>query len=313
MSPWQRIATGIAGGVVATFVLMLASGERSSRADSPDPRSFNERCATRLSIAFLGAAPSADLLASNDPKREVDAFMKRPEFQERFARFINTQFNDAPGASALEDAPYYIVKRVLTDGRPWSDVFMGKFRLAPIASNVAVFEDAEGLGYFRSEDWYRRYEGNEEKGVKLATAYRIMNNVVGLRVSASTGTPTTDQTATGREAAGCRHCHYDSWFALDKVASILPVKGASFDSYKGGAREMLGGKQIANDEELVRTLVESENFSVNACRLAFRFLYARDDNRCEGTILDRCVDTFKAEKSIQSALKSIAQEPTFCE
>jgi len=32
---------------------------------------------------------------------------------------------------------------------------------------------------------------------------------------------------------------------------------------------MLGGKQIANDKELITALVESENFSVNACRLAF--------------------------------------------
>jgi hypothetical protein len=192
-------------------------------------------------------------------------------------------------------------------------MFLGRFRLAPIASNVAVYDDPNGLGYFRSIDWYKRYEGNEEHGIKLATAYRIMNNVVGLRLTASTTSPSADQSAAGRRAAPCNGCHFDGWFALDQVAAVLPLKGQAFDAYKGGPKELLGGKPIANDQELVTALVASENFSVNACRLAFRFLYARDHNRCDGPVLDRCVATFKARKTIQSALASIAREPGFCD
>jgi hypothetical protein len=298
--------------------LSLASAFAATRPAAADDGhaaavASHERCANRLTIALQGKTAPADLMVSADPKAALDGLLTSEDFRERFARFINTEFNNAPGMTSLEDAPYHIARRVLTDGSPWSEMFLGKFRLAPIASNVAVFADEGGLGYFRSEDWYKRYEGNEESGIKLATAYRIMNNVVGLRLTASTNSPATDQTATGRKAAPCNGCHFDGWFALDKVASILPHRGQPSDAYQGGPKEMLGGKQIGSDKELVTALVESENFSVNACRLAFKFLYARADNRCDGPVLDRCVDAFKAGKTIQSALASIVREAGFCE
>jgi hypothetical protein len=302
------------------FAVMLAAvaliAAKRTKAEPPSPaiiNAFNERCATRLAVAFTGKTATAEQLSSPDPKLFVDRHLASEDFRERFARFINTEFNTAPGMTSLEDAPYHIAKQVLKDERPWSDMFLGKFRLSPIASNVGVFEDEAGLGYFRSEDWYKRYEGNEEQGIKLATAYRIMNNVVGLKLTAVTASPNSDQTATGRQAAPCNGCHFDGWYALDKVAQVLPRRGQRFDAYAGGAREMLGGKQIANDKDLVTALVESENFSVNACRIAFKFLYAREDNGCEGPVLDRCVDTFKNEKTITSALASIARETGFCE
>jgi len=307
----KRAALIIPVALVAATLCALFG--RAAKAEAPSMDAFHERCATRLAIAFTGKSPAA-VGATTDAKAQIEAHLGTDDFRERFARFINTEFNSAPGTSSLEDAPYHLAKRVLQDGKPWSDMFLGKYRLAPIASNVAVFDDDDNaLGYFRSEDWYRRYEGNEEQGTKLATAYRIMNNVVGLKLTAVTASPNADQTATGRQAAPCNGCHFDGWFALDKIAAILPKKGQRFDAYAAGPREMLGGKQIGSDKELVTVLVESENFSVNACRLAFKFLYARDDNRCEGPILDRCVDTFKAEKTMTSALVSIASEAGFCE
>lgn len=310
----RRLAHGL--GLVAALSLACAfAATRRAGADEGTAAvvAFNERCANRLSIAFLGTTAPGNEMAAPDPKLALDRLFTTEAFRERFARFINTEWNSAPGASSLADAPYYIAKRVLEDASAWSEVFLGKFRLASIASNIAVFDDANGLGYFRTSDWYARYEGNEEHGIKLATAYRIMNNVVGLRLTASTSAPNVDQTAKGRQAAPCNGCHYSGWFALDEVAAVLPLKGQPFDAYQGGPKPMLGGKQIANDKELVTALVESENFSVNACRLAFKFLYAREDNRCDGPILDRCVERFKARKTIQSALSSIAGEPGFCE
>jgi hypothetical protein len=252
-------------------------------------------------------------MAAADPKLAIDDLMKSDDFKERFARFVNSEFNGAPGATSLEDAPYHVALRVLSEGSPWSDMFLGKFHLASVFNHVVVQDDPDGLGYFRSPDWYKRYEGNEEQGIKLATAYRILNNVVGLRLSASVANPAIDQSAQGRHASPCNNCHFDGWYALDKVASVLPKKGQPFDAYKGGPKEMLGGLSIGNDKELVGALVQSENFPVGACRLAFRFLYAREDNRCDGPVLDRCVDTFKAKQTIQSALASIAREPSFCE
>ena len=316
--PRRRDFRRLGHGLGLITALSLACALAATRRASADPGTdavvaFNERCANRLSIAFVGKTASNDSMTSPDPKLSLDGFLATDDFRERFARFINTEFNNAPGMSSLEDAPYHIAKRVLADGSAWSQMFLGQFRLAPIASNVAVFDDPSGLGYFRSIDWYQRYEGNEEHGIKLATAYRIMNNVIGLRLTASTASPNADQSATGRQAAPCNSCHFNGWFALDQVASILPLKGQAYDAYQGGPKTILGGKQIANDKELVTALVESENFSVNACRLAFQFLYAREDNRCDGPVLDRCVDAFKAKKTMQSALSSIAREPGFCE
>jgi hypothetical protein len=316
-------------GVVLVVALVaggsLAAGRRAHADNgSGDVKAFNERCANRLSIAFLGKTATPDQMAAADPKQAIDGLMKSADFQERFARFINKDFNDAPGATTMDDGPYWIATKVLATGAPWSDMFLGKYRLVSIASNPAVESDDNGLGYFRSgspdptlhtdaDGWYGRYEGNESNGVKIATAYRIMHNVVGLRLTASTATVNSDRTATGRQAEPCVHCHYEGWYALDKVASVLPVKGQAYNAYNGGPKEMLGGQQIASDKELVTALVASENFSVNACRLAFKFLYAREDNRCEGPLLDRCVDTFKQQKTIQSALAVIAGDTTFCE
>lgn len=306
---WTRALAVVIGAAA-----LLAAGRRAGANDGPgDTRAFNERCANRLSIALVGKTATPEQLSAADPKQAIDGLLESADFEERFARFINTEFNDAPAGEPIADAPYYLAKRVLSTGRPWSDMFLGKYRLASIASNVAVFEDAAGLGYFRSAEWYERYEGNEPNKIKIATAYRILNNVVGLHLTATTGNPNTDQTATGRKAQGCAQCHYDEWYALDKVASVLPLKGERYDAYNGGPQEMLGGKQIKNDAELVAALVESENFSVNVCRLAFKYLYGREDNRCEGPLLDRCVDTFKAEKTMQSALALIARDPSFCE
>ncbi|CAN5718902.1 hypothetical protein BH11MYX4_BH11MYX4_29130 [soil metagenome] len=301
------------GLVTAVSLACALAATRRAAAEEGTVVAFNERCANRLSIAFVGTTASNGAMTSPDPKLALEGILGAADFRERFARFINSEFNNAPGMSSLEDAPYHIAKRVLSDGSPWSEMFLGKFRLAPIAGSVAVYADSNGLGYFRSVDWSKRYEGNEEQGIKLATAYRIMNNVVGLRLTASTTSANADQTAKGRQGAPCNGCHFDGWFALDRVAAVLPSKGQAFDAYKDGPKEMLGGKQIASDKELVSALVESENFSVNACRLAFKFLYAREDNRCDGPVLDRCVDTFKAKKTMQSALASIAREPGFCE
>lgn len=294
-------------GAALLTAFALAATQRASADEGDDARAaFEERCANRLAIAFTGKAAAG--------ARSADGYLADPDFHERFARFVNMQFQPSASTDLLEDAPYWYAKKVLADGLPWSAMFLGKLRLFTVANtNVAVVPDDDGLGYFRSPRWYARYEGNEENGIKLMTAYRIMNNVVGLKLVASTASPTTDQSATGRQAASCKGCHFDGWFALDEVASILPRRGERFDAYRGGPKELLGGKTVGNDAELVATLVDSENFSVHACRLAFQFLYAREDNHCDGPVLDRCIETFKVRATMQSALASIAGEPGFCE
>ena len=70
---------------------------------------------------------------------------------------------------------------------------------------------------------------------------------------------------------------------------------------------------IANDKELVTALVANEAFDVNACRLAYGYLYGRAEYSCEGKVFDACVAAFKKDKLITSALAVVAKDPAFCE
>ena len=211
--------------MVTIFTLAAASQAWAQAAMNADQ---SERCATRLSIAMLGKSPSTALMTNTAPQTDIDAMLTSADFQERFARFINATFNDDPGMTAAEDSAYYLAKYVLQNNRPWKDMFIGQYKVdVPAGSTNAppvVTDDPNGLGYFRSMPWLLRYAGNEEAGIKISTAYRMMQNTLGLKLVASTNAPSADISATGRQAAGCRACHFDSWFALDKTAGVLQRK-----------------------------------------------------------------------------------------
>ncbi len=288
-----------------------------------------ERCATRLSIALVGKSATPAMMTKAAPTDDVDALINSADFQERFARFVNASFNSDPGADSSEDASYHLAKYVLVNNRPWEDMFLGQFKVdfqtAPTAAvpnpPVVVTADPNGLGYFRSMPWLKRYAGNEEAGVKISTAYRIMQNTIGLKLVASTNAPGADVSATGREAAGCRACHYDGWFALDKVANVLStvkrttvngVVQTTFPAPTKGPQTILGGVTVADDKELVTALVKSEAFEFRACRLAFEYLYGRAELTCEGPTFDRCMTEFRTKKTIQSALAVVAKDATYC-
>lgn len=294
-----------------------------SHAQSPEELEKRERCAVRLAIAFTGKSPPANLLGSVDPQAEIDVLLESVDFMKRFARFVNSQFNRTPGATLEEDAPYYLAYHVLAQNKPWKDLFIGPYRVEKDATTGAVLvkNDPDGLGYFRSPAWLVRYAGNEPEGYKLATAYRIMHNVVGLRLIPSTNAPDVDISANGRKAAGCRSCHYDSLFALDPAAKVLTrkVEGAdgkiSFVPPKPEEvpQTLFGGVTVRDDKDIVHALVSSENFKFNTCRLAFQFLYGRKENSCEGPVFDRCMKAFAAQGTMQAALSAIAKDPTFCQ
>jgi hypothetical protein len=290
-----------------------------------------ERCATRLSISLLGKSPVAALMSDASPQNQVDAMLQSADFQERFARFVNSTFNDNPGATPSEDSAYYLTKYVLTNGKTWDQMFLGAYKVDLAAGAAAtaaptVTDDPNGLGYFRSKPWMLRYAGNELAGIKISTAYRIMNNVIGLKLVASTNAPGADISQNGRQSSGCRACHFDGWFALDKVASVLSrkvetvtnnVTVVSFGPPPASPQQILGtpttGIVVNDDKELVSALVNSEAFKFRACRLAFEYLYGRPEVTCEGPVFDRCMTAFKAAGTIQSALASVAKDATFCQ
>src|SRR5438094_9842870 len=101
---------------VQLAVLVLAA---SAWAQSIDELQKRERCAVRVSIALTGRAPDTNLLASEDPQALADALLDTTDFIERYARFVNTQFNRVPGAAAEQDSAYYLAWDVLQNHKPW--------------------------------------------------------------------------------------------------------------------------------------------------------------------------------------------------
>lgn len=307
------------------LLLATIAAPRRAIADPADEdiREKAERCATRLFTVMVGEGATAEALASTNPQASFDVLTKDNRFYERFSRFVNSQFNNTPGTIPAEDASYYLTKYVVSNGKPWTEMFVGKYDVASTDgknanAEAAVTDDPNGLGYFRSRAWMVRYAGNESAGIRISTAYRMMQNTIGLKLSATTNAPDVDVSAGGRKAPQCAGCHYDPWFALDAVASVLGTRQGTGDNTKftapaGGSKQLLGGLSISNDADLVNALVTNEAFDVNACRLAYTYLYGRAENSCEGPVFDTCVAAFKKDKRITSALAAIATDPTFCE
>jgi hypothetical protein len=303
---------------LACVVAGVASGVRPVHAEDPEMVARRERCATRLSITLLGKAPSATLLAAANPQGEVDALVETDDFAERFARFTNAAMNDAPGATPAQDAVYYLAKYIFQNGKPWKDLFLGPYGLDTSTSTVTVTADPNGLGYFRFDGWLRRYAGNEAAGYKIVTANRILKNLVDLQLTAVTTSPETDVSANGRQAAECAGCHFNGWFALDKIARVLTRRvgtgsAMTFAPPIDGPQEVLDGVTVANDKELVTALVDSEAFRFRTCRLAFRFATGRNESECEGTTFDACMREFSAKGTMEAAVAAIVKAPTFCD
>jgi hypothetical protein len=433
---------------IFTLIPLLVSTAALAQATS------GERCAARLSLALTGKSPTAALLTDPLPQSKVDAMIATPEFNERFARFINKTFNPEAGATPAEDATYYLAKYVLANNRQWREMFVGLYQVTPgpaatngfkgeyydnidftnlvltrtdatinfdfaagspaavlgvdtfsvrwtgkiqprfnetytfrltsddgvrlyvnnqliinnftdhaaiedvgtlalnagqvydlrleyyenaggavaklewqsgsqvrefirtAPSDAVVVADANGLGYFRSPVWMRRYAGNELEGYRLTAAYRIMNNITGLKLLAAQNTDGIN--ATGRLAPPCNSCHYEPVFGLDYAARVLSRRSGTgetmtFIAPNQGPQTFLGGQVISDDKQFVTALVSSPDFTFRACRLAVDFLYARSEYQCEGPTFDRCVAAFKASGTIQSAVSAVARDATFCQ
>lgn len=309
--------------LVAVLVPVLAGGaalttKKSAHAEdaTADKAELNERCSVRLSMALLGESPDPALLASADPQSAVDGMIATPAFQERFARFINSEVSGGPVEDPGDDPVYWLAHHVLTQKKPWSDLFIGPYALTPTETGMTVTSDPNGVGYFRSPTWRRRFAGNDEEGTMLVAAFRMTQNTTGLELKASVGNAGEDRSLEGRKALACKGCHYDAWYALDTVAKLLPKREGTGDAMKfipptAGPQQLLG-KTIANDKEYLETLVASEAWLFNQCRRVFKFLYGREENRCEAKVFDACVDALSQTKTIQAAVAIVAKDPTFC-
>lgn len=279
------------------------------------------RCATRIAIALTGKAPTPELMGAPDPQGMVETLLKQPDFIEHFSRYFNARANGSLGANTVEDATYHFSKHILTNNEPWKNMFVGTYDLVATgngaAQTVAVQPNPNGLGYFRNRVWMDRYAGNEAAGLKLATIYRIMNNVVGLELVATTNAPGADVTAAGRQAPACRSCHYEGWYALDVNTALLSTvrrqgNTITYVPPDGQPKPVLGGLMLRDDKEFVSALVDSEAFLFNACRVAFGFAYGRNENQCEAELFDKCIDAFKSSGLMQNAISTLVTDSSYC-
>lgn len=309
--------------VPATVVASWATLGRSV-GDPPVDEAARYRCASRLSLSLTGRPASPELIADPDPQSKVDQLLADDAFVEQFSRFVNSEMNPEPAETPAGDATYFLARHVLANNRPWHELFDGAYRVEAVAAaggnpaTARVVDDPAGLGYFRSRPWMVRYAGNEEDGYRLNAAYRIQQNVIGLDVGAVTSAPGTDISATGRMDGACRSCHYDSYFALDKVAKVLsrrtgPDNNPTFVPPTEGPQEVLDGQSIADDASLVAALVNSTEHDFRTCRLAFQFAYGRAEATCEAALFDACVDAYNASGDIRDALRTITKDPGYCE
>jgi hypothetical protein len=164
-----------------------------------------------------------------------------------------------------------------------------------------------------------RYAGNDPDHYALQMAHRILNNTLGIKLVANSNAPGADVSTVGRQAAACKGCHYEGPFALDLIARLLPRVTprnsdgtAGFDMEAPITPQTVLDKTVQNERDLVETLVASDQFKFNACRLAFKFLYGRAESPCESPLFDRCFDTFSKTGKIQDAVSVVATDPTYC-
>jgi hypothetical protein len=317
---------GLRNSFIALLIPVLAGGaallnKKSAHAEGgeADQAEVNERCAIRISIALMGKSPDAAQLSAPDPRAAVDTMVASPEFAERYARFINSEFNGGPSSNANDDPIYYLAKHVISQKKPWADLFQGPYQVSPLATagaGMAVTDDPNGLGFFRTQSWMKRYAGNEDKGMMLVAAFRIVQNTTGVELVPSVGAPGDDRSAVGRKADACKGCHFDSWYAIDTVANLLPLRQGqgdemTFTPTKAGPQQLLG-KTVQNDKELVQSLVASDGWRFNQCRQVFKFLYGRAENQCESKVFDACVAALDTNKTIQGAVAAVAKDASFC-
>lgn len=283
------------------------------------PYGSTERCTRRIS-QVLGLSWRTNLqgLAGRTPQQAVRGWLENPTATATFGAFINSRFNATPATNLSEDAVYSAVRFILNTKRPWRDLFTGRFKVNHTNGQVTDDPTQLALGYFGSHGWQLRYRGNAPDGLLLSGAYRTLQNTVGFKLIASPINAQGDATATGRERAECRSCHFDSAYALDPVARLLPRRigtgaGAKVERVPAVAQQLFNGITVRDQEHLLEVLVSSDAFLFNACRLAFEFSYGRKESACEAPIFDRCVDAFAQRGSMHDALASILEDPAYCE
>ncbi len=277
------------------------------------------RVGTALNVSYWSSeASKADAGTAQD---RVLEFMKRPSFAERWSSFLNSRFNAQPGLSAEEDIMNAVVRFVLANDRPWKDVFVGRFATSGPGGYPTISDDptAPPYGFFGLAPWLKRYAGNASDGKMLQASYRILRATVGLELTPSPQNASGDASLVGRQRPECRGCHFESPYALDHVAALLPWyrKGtgssAKVEAQVPTPQQLFDGRSIASLDELLQITVESDAFLFWSCRLAYEFAVGRPESGCEAPVFDTCVDTLRQTQDLRKAMATIMQDPSYCQ
>ena len=301
---------------VVTLFCALLSIPHLAVAESP------QQCNEKLSSTIYGRSATSAELAITNPLGRVDDMIKSREFIDHFAGFVNAQMEWIPDDGGIINNPVYLaMTRYMFDGgteKDWAELFTGNYELHSNGFNTRN----QGSGYFSDRVWKRKYRGNEEDGFKLRTAYLILNNTIGLNLEALT---VNNSGGSGREARSdpstvCYACHYREEFALDRIANVLPKvnREASDDQNliesppPGPTPQTIYGTEVSSMDELVDSLVTTDEFYTNACNIAFRFAFGRDERGADKDIFRGCLDSFKADGKITTAVRHYINSGIFC-
>ena len=280
------------------------------------------QCNQKLSSTLFGRSATTAELDIPDPMARVDGMMADREFVEHFASYVNAHMEWTPGESLRKNPVYGALTFFLfEDGeeRPWSELFTGNFELYDNGYNPR----GSGSGYFSDRNWNIKYKGNEEDGYKLRTAYMILNNQIGLNLEALT---VNNAGGSGRDARQdpstvCYACHYKEEFALDRIANVLPqVNREASDAQNlvenpppGPTPQTIYGNEVSNLDELVDSLVTTDEFYTNACHIAFKFVFGRSERGADKELFKGCLDKFKADGRISVAVRHFIDSEIFCQ
>ncbi len=311
--PLASLCSGLASKAAAGLALVWTS------------LSFAEttmQCNQKLSSTLFGRSATNAELNIADPKGRVDAMMQSDEFIDHFSSFVNAHMEWIPDDGITNNPVYGALTFYLFENggeRPWHELFTGDFELY----NNGYNGRSDGSGYFTDRVWKRKYKGNEEDGFKLRTAYMIMNNSIGLNLEALT---VNNSGGSGRDArqdpnSVCYACHYKEEFALDRIANVLPkvnrqasdAQNLIEDPPPGPLPQTIYGTAVSSLDELVDSLVTTDEFYTNACHVAFKFVFGRDERGADKDIFRGCLDEFRADGRISVAVRHFIDSEIFCQ
>lgn len=246
----------------------------------------------------------------------VTELLAQDHFIETFSTFVNSRFNRGLAMIAEEDAVYYVVRHVLSNRLPWTQVYLGEFGWSGPGGYPKIDPDPQGIGYFTAPAWIRRYAGNDRDGYMLFAAYRVVSNTTGIVLVPSPFNADASSDLAGRARMPCRSCHLEGPIALDAIARFFPRRsgfGAQMTfTPPENTPARIAGKDVQSLREVLRALLQTDDYHFSTCRMIFEFAYGRPESTCEAAVFDRCVDTLTATDDIRAAITSVVDDPAFC-